>query len=133
VLQVSPSAFFFIYLKSSTLTILNYQNLFPSAIRYPELSVLTEMTFPVIFFPINEEAENMTESQACVSFIVSAVTNTENSMYSQGFFIRLDDKELVVRSCYGNRKFRISQDGCVTRIEEAFVIGQPIELQIEES
>lgn len=52
-------------------------------------------------------------------------------MCSQGFFIRLDDRELVVRSCYDDRKFRISPDGCVTRIEEAFVIGQLIELQTE--
>ncbi|KAJ7462966.1 hypothetical protein FB451DRAFT_1266453 [Mycena latifolia] len=49
-----------------------------SATRYPEVTVLTEMVTPLIWFPINEEAVN-----------------------PRGFFIRLDGREIVVKSPYG--------------------------------
>jgi hypothetical protein len=39
----------------------------------------------------------------------------------KGFLIRLDNQELLVRSCYGDRKFRISQEGETRLIEEAVV------------
>ncbi|KAJ7437391.1 hypothetical protein FB451DRAFT_1305653 [Mycena latifolia] len=69
-----------------------------SATRYPEVIVLTEMVIPLIWFPINEEAVN-----------------------PRGFFIRLDGREIVVKSPYG-RQFRISAIGTVREIAEAVIL-----------
>ncbi|KAJ7879414.1 hypothetical protein B0H13DRAFT_2543655 [Mycena leptocephala] len=68
-----------------------------SATRYPEVTVLTEMVIPLIWFPINEEDVN-----------------------PRGFFIRLDGREIVVKSPY-DRQFRISANGTVRKIAEAVV------------
>ena len=57
--------------------------------------------------------------------LFSAHGKLTNPTCSQGFFIQLDGRELVVRSCHENRKFRISEEGHVKRIEEGIVIGQP--------
>ena len=40
---------------------------------------------------------------------------------AQGFYIRLDGRELLVRSCFGDRKFRVPQEGKIREIEEAVV------------
>jgi len=63
--------------------------------------------------------------------LFSAHGKLTTPMCSQGFFIHLDGRELVVRSCHENRKFRISEEGHVKRIEEGIVIGQPNQFQIE--
>ncbi|KAJ7814550.1 hypothetical protein B0H14DRAFT_3747511 [Mycena olivaceomarginata] len=68
-----------------------------SATRYPEVTVLTEMVIPLIWFPINEDVNTM------------------------GFFIRLDGREIVVKSPYG-QQFRIFADGTVSKIEEAVIL-----------
>ncbi|KAJ7041809.1 hypothetical protein C8F04DRAFT_1078810 [Mycena alexandri] len=70
-----------------------------SATRYPEVTLLTEMVIPLIWFPINEEDVN-----------------------TRGFFIRLDGREIVVKSPYG-RQFRISANGTPEEIEEAIILN----------
>jgi hypothetical protein len=42
----------------------------PPTTRYPELSVLTEMALPMIFFPLDEEAQDMTVNQVWAHSIV---------------------------------------------------------------
>jgi hypothetical protein len=49
----------------------------------------------------------------------------------QGFYIHLDGCELLVKSCHHDRKFRISHEGHVKEIEEAFVIGQPTQFLVK--
>ncbi|KAK7018254.1 hypothetical protein R3P38DRAFT_2981939 [Favolaschia claudopus] len=68
------------------------------ATRYPEVSVLTELVLPLIWFPMNEEDLN-----------------------SRGFLIRLDGREIVVKSPY-NRQFRIPEDGVPFEIAEAIIL-----------
>ncbi|KAJ7310631.1 hypothetical protein DFH08DRAFT_898644 [Mycena albidolilacea] len=68
-----------------------------SATRYPEVTVLTEMVIPLIWFPINEDVN------------------------TRGFFIRLDGREIVVKSPYG-QQFRIFADGTASKIEEAVIL-----------
>ncbi|KAJ7208871.1 hypothetical protein GGX14DRAFT_364991 [Mycena pura] len=71
-----------------------------SATRYPEVAVLTEMATPLIWFPLDEEDVN-----------------------SRGFFIRLDGREIVVKSPYG-QQFRISENGAVAKIADAVILDK---------
>ncbi|KAK7017728.1 hypothetical protein R3P38DRAFT_2985123 [Favolaschia claudopus] len=63
-----------------------------------ELSVLTEIVLPLIWFPINEEDFN-----------------------SRGFLIRLDGREILVKSPH-NRQFRIPENGAPFEIAEAIIL-----------
>ncbi|KAI9777731.1 MAG: hypothetical protein M1835_005165 [Candelina submexicana] len=69
--------------------------------RLPDLYVLTELEVLAMWFPVDP------------------------SIRDRGFFFRLDDRELLVKSCnihgkYSNRQYRISVEGCLP-IHEAVI------------